>query len=198
MNSSKKTFILVEGAMLIALATVLSYLKIYELPQGGSITIEALPLVVMGLRHGPKWGVGTAFVHGLIQMIIGFSNVMYCNTIGAMILCILLDYLVAFSVLGLASVFAKLFRNRVIGATVGAVICSALRFVCSFLSGWILWGSWAPEGMHPAYYSLTYNGSYMLPNTVIIGVVVAILAKTLPAILFNEGSFAVGAKNKTE
>ena len=198
MNASNKTRIMVEGAMLIALATVLSYLKLYELPQGGSITIEALPLVVMGLRHGFKWGAGTAFVHGLIQMVIGFSNVMYCNSIGAMILCVLLDYLIAFAVLGMASVFAKPFKNRVVGATVGAVICSALRFVCSFLSGWVLWGSWAPEGMHPAYYSLTYNGSYMLPNTIIIGIVIAVLAKTLPSIIFNEGRFAVAAKEKSE
>ena len=175
-----------EGAMLIAMATVLSYFpKLYELPQGGSITLEMIPLVVMGLRHGPKWGAGTGLVHGLLQMIIGFKNVMYCNTIAAMIGCILLDYLLAFSVLGLALIFARLFKNRIIGATVGAVICSALRFVCSFLSGWILWGSWAPEGMHPAYYSLTYNGSYMIPNTIILGAVIAVFATTVPGILFG-------------
>ena len=67
-NKMNKTLILVEGAIMIALATVLSYLKVYELPQGGSITLEMIPLVVMGIRHGNKWGCFTGFVHGILQM----------------------------------------------------------------------------------------------------------------------------------
>lgn len=77
-NTSKKTFLLVEGALMIAMAFVLSYIKLYDMPMGGSITLEMIPLVIMGLRHGVKWGTFTAAVHGIIQLIIGFSNVMYC------------------------------------------------------------------------------------------------------------------------
>ena len=91
MTTTSKTRILVEGAMLIALATILSYVKFYDLPFGGSITLEMLPLVIMGLRNGPKWGCFTGFVHGLLQMIIGFSNVMYCANRLSQIGCILLD-----------------------------------------------------------------------------------------------------------
>lgn len=187
MNKNSKTVIMVEGAMLIALATALSYLKLFEMPFGGSITLEMIPLVIMGLRRGPKWGCLTGFVHGLLQMIIGFSNVLYCATLLSQIGCILLDYLLAFTVLGLAAIAAKPFsKNKKVGYIVGSVIVCALRFVCSFLSGWILWGSYAPEGMNPAYYSLVYNGAYMLPDTIIVAIVIGILAFTVPKIFLAE------------
>lgn len=189
MSKTSNTRILVEGAMLIALATILSYLKFYEMPMGGSITIEMLPLVIMGLRNGPKWGCFTGFVHGLLQMIIGFSNVMYCATLIAQIGCILLDYLLAFTVLGLAAVFAKICgKNYKIGYVVGAIICGILRFVCSFLSGWLLWGSYAPDGMSPIIYSLGYNASYMIPDIIILAVIVGILAAATPKLFHSNNA----------
>ena len=184
MNKNSKTLILVEGAMLIALATALSYLKIFEMPFGGSITLEMIPIVIMGLRRGPKWGCFTGFVHGLLQMIIGFSNVLYCATLIAQIGCILLDYLLAFSVLGLAAVFS-FGKNKKVSYIIGSVIVGLLRFVCSFLSGWLLWGSYAPEGMGPVYYSLVYNGAYMIPDIIIMAVVIGVIAFTVPKILLN-------------
>lgn len=182
--SKNSTLTLVEGAMLIALATVLSYIKLFEMPFGGSITFEMLPLVIMGLRRGTKWGCLTGFVHGVLQMILGFANVMYCATLLSQIGCILLDYILAFTALGLAMVFAKPISNKKASFVVGAICVCILRFICSFLSGWLLWGSYAPEGMHPAYYSLVYNGAYMLPDTIIVAIVVGILAVTAPK-LFN-------------
>jgi len=185
MQKNSKTLILVEGAMLIALATVLSYLKIFEMPMGGSITIEMLPLVVMGIRRGPKWGCFTGFVHGLLQMIIGFSNVLYCATLISQIGCILLDYLLAFTVLGLASLFVGLIKNnKKVSIVIGTVIVGLLRFLCSFLSGWLLWGSYAPEGMSPVWYSFVYNASYMIPNIIILAVIIGILVAVVPKIFF--------------
>lgn len=187
MSRNSKTLILVEGAMLIAVATVLSFLKLVDMPFGGSITLEMLPLVLMGLRRGSKWGCLTGFVHGLIQMILGFSNVMYCATLISQIGCILLDYLLAFSVLGLASLFANCVKgNKKAGYIVGSIVVCFLRFICSFLSGWLLWGSYAPEGMSAPYYSLVYNGAYMLPDTIIVAVVIGILAFTAPKLFITE------------
>lgn len=186
-DTSKKTFLLVEGALMIAMAFVLSYIKLYDMPMGGSITLEMIPLVIMGLRHGVKWGTFTAAVHGIIQLILGFSNVMYCATIPAMIGCVLLDYLFAFTVLGLAGLFLPLFKNKLIGAAVGTAICGALRFLCSFLSGWLLWGSYAPKGWSVAYYSLIYNGSYMLPNIIIGVIVILIIGKQHRDFYFKRG-----------
>ena len=186
-KTNSKTRIIVEGAMLIALATVLSYFKILDMPFGGSITLEMLPLVIMGLRRGAKWGVLTGFVHGLLQMILGFSNVLYCATLLSQIGCILLDYILAFSALGLAPIFASLIKkNKKVAYILGSVCVCVLRFICSFLSGWLLWGSYAPEGMSAPYYSLIYNGAYMLPDTIILAVVVAILAIVAPKIFWAE------------
>lgn len=184
MNTSSRTRTLVEGAMLIALATILSYLKFYDLPQGGSITLEMLPLILMAFRHGTKWGVFTGLVHGMLQMMIGFHNVMYCNTLLAQVGCILLDYLVAFSVLGLAPAFRKMAKDKQqAGLILGTACAGLLRFLCSFLSGWLLWGSYAPEGKSAIVYSLLYNGSYMIPDIVIHVIIIVILAKVAPMIV---------------
>lgn len=175
---------LLEGALMIALATIFSiWPKFYELPTGGSITIEMLPIVLVALRNGTKWGALTGFVHGILQMILGFSNVLYCQTLISQIGCILLDYVLAFTVLGLAYIIAKPFKkNWQLGYIVAAVVVCLLRFLCSFLSGILLWGSFAPEGQPVWLYSLTYNGSYMLPNTIIVAVVIGILALSAPVL----------------
>lgn len=187
MKSETKLRLLVEGALFIAFATVLSYIKLFDMPFGGSITLEMLPLVIMALRNGVKWGCLTGFVHGLIQMIIGFSNVLYCSTIIAQIGCVLLDYILAFTFLGLAPAFAKCAgKNKKVGFLIGSSAAGLLRFLCSFLSGCLLWGSYAPEGMNVALYSLLYNGAYMVPDIIIVAVVVLILEEKVPK-LFSQG-----------
>lgn len=165
--------VMAEGAMMIALATVLSMIKIWEMPFGGSVTLfSMLPIVLMSYRHGTKWGLLTAFVHSLLQLIMGIKNVGYCATLGAQIACILLDYVFAFSALGLANAFSKPFRNRALGICAGTACVCVLRFVCHFLSGIFLWGSykeyydWAAN-MPTWLYSLVYNGNYMLPELII-------------------------------
>ena len=179
-KSQLSTRVLAEGAMMIALATVLSLIKIWEMPYGGSVTLfSMLPIVLMSYRHGAKWGLLTAFAHSILQLIMGIKNVGYCATLGAQIACILLDYVFAFSVLGLAAAFSKPFKNRAVGVCVGTGIVGALRFVCHFLSGIFLWGSYQPtEGwiatLPTWLYSIVYNGAYMLPE-VIITVIGAVL-----------------------
>lgn len=176
---------LCEAGLMIALATILSYIKLFNLPYGGSITLEMIPLVIMGLRHGVKWGCATGFTHGLLQMILGFSNVLYCNTLATQIGCILLDYLLAFTVLGLAGAVAGP-RKSTAGMVAGTIICGILRFICSFLSGWLLWGSYAWEGWSAWAYSLAYNGSYMIPNIIIMAVAIALLSKPMGKYLRGE------------
>lgn len=179
-EKNTNTLCLMEGALMIALATLLSFIKFYDLPMGGSITLEMVPLVIFALRRGPKWGIFTGLVHGILQMILGFSNVMYCPTLLSQVGCILLDYILAFSALGVAGFFTmKKGKFFVLNCTLGAVVAGLLRFACSFLSGWLLWGSYAPEGWNVAWYSFVYNISYMGPNIIILAVVTAIL---IPAI----------------
>jgi len=177
------TRILVEGALMIALATILSMIKILEMPFGGSVTLlSMLPPVLMSFRHGTRWGLLTAFVHSVLQLVMGFSNVGYCPTLISRVGCILLDYLLAFTALGLAYFFSRPFKNRLVGVIAGTAIVCALRFVCSWLSGVLIWGSyqsyyeWAAN-MPLWLYSLVYNGNYMLPETVITVIGTAFMVK---------------------
>ena len=122
----------------------------------------------------------------------GIKNVGYCATLPAQIACILLDYVLAFSALGLASAFSKPFSNRTVGVCVGTAAVGLIRFACHFLSGIFLWGSYQPsEGwlstLPTWLYSLVYNGNYMLPE-IIITVVGAVLLVRGAARLFDRQS----------
>ena len=174
--------ILAECAMMIAMATVLSMFKLFTLPQGGSVTIASMvPLVLVSYRHGLKWGIGTAFVHSLLQMLLGFYPPP-AQTFMAFVGVILLDYVLAFTVLGTAAFFGKPFKNRIASVAVGATVVGVLRFLCSFLSGILIWSSYTPEGTPVWLYSLTYNGGYMLPEIIITVVVAVILVPVLDKI----------------
>jgi thiamine transporter len=147
------TKVIAETVMFVALATVLSYLKIFSLPQGGSVTAASMvPILWLALRRGPKVGLFAATVYGLVQFALEpyiFNPVQ-----------VLLDYPIAFGLLGVAGFF----QNRpFIGVSLGIFG----RFFAHFLSGIIFFASFAPEGMNPAVYSAVYNGGYMLVELVI-------------------------------
>ena len=176
-----RTRTLVEAALMIALGTVLSlFLLSLVWTRGGSITLlSMLPIIMMSLRHGTKWGLGTAFLYSLIQFVQGISNLAYCQTVWAQIGCILFDYLLAFTALGLAGAIAKPFSNRLVGVAVGTAAVCVLRFLCSFLSGVLIWGNLS-DGLPAWIYSLTYNGSYMLPETILTTVAAVLICKAAP------------------
>lgn len=185
MNHKKHLLALVEGAMMLALAWVLDFvcgLAPYNnilFPAGGTITVGMLPIVYYSYRHGIAWGAGAGLVFSGIQMALGFY-VPPANTGWAIALCVLLDYVIAFTVLGLADLFAKLIKgHRLVGYGVGAVVVCLLRYISSVLSGAILWGSYAPEGMNVWVYTITYNAGYMLPNAILTGVLAVLLCKAL-------------------
>lgn len=173
-----KTRILVECALMIAVATALGYIPLFEMPQGGSITLcSMVPLVIVSMRYGARWGVLTGGVHGLIQMMLGIKNVMYCTTFLTMAGCILLDYILAFAVLGLTCVFASMLKNRSAGIAAGTVITGLLRLFCSFLSGILIWGAYAPEGTPVWLYSLGYNASFMIPEIILTTIAAVAIMK---------------------
>ncbi|MCH5297700.1 MAG: energy-coupled thiamine transporter ThiT [Ruminococcus sp.] len=166
-QTNNKIVMLCESAIMIALATVLSMLKI-EWPFGGSITIcSMLPILVIGYRYKPIWGFFTGIVYGLIQMLLGLSNFAYATSWMAVLMIILFDYLIAYGVVGLGGVFRKFINNQAFALGCGALLAGVLRFVFHFISGVTVWGGFA-EDMPAWLYSLTYNGAYMLPETVIL------------------------------
>ncbi|OUQ38083.1 energy-coupled thiamine transporter ThiT [Faecalibacterium sp. An121] len=174
-----KTRILVECALMIAAGTVLSNFKIYELPNGGSVTfLSMLPFVLVSFRHGAKWGLFTGFVNSLLQMLLGF----YAPPVPSFLYFlgeVLLDYVLAFMALGLADLFARPFRNRAVGIAAGTFAVGFLRFICSFLSGVLVWGN-LNEGLAAWTYSLGYNASYMLPETLLTMAGALLIYKAAP------------------
>lgn len=169
--SHARLLALVEGAVMVALATVLSFIKIFTLPWGGSITLlSMLPIVVYSIRHGIKSGLLVSFVFALIQFAQGAMEGLFGWGLTPVMLaaCIMLDYILPFTVLGLAGALRKKgFAGRVTG-TAGAIV---LRFLLHFLSGIVIWHSFGElwEGFstdNEVLYSLLYNGCYMLPELI--------------------------------
>ena len=178
-KSYSRTRTLVECALMIAVGTVLAQIKIFEMPFGGSVTlVSMLPFILVSFRHGVKWGLATGFVNSLLQMLLGFYAPP-AGTVAAFVGVVLLDYVLAFTLLGLAGAIAKPFKNRLVGVAVGTAAVCGIRFLCSFLSGVLIWGNLS-DGLPAWTYSLTYNGSYMLPETILTTVAAVLIYKAAP------------------
>ncbi len=174
-----KTIMLVEGAVMIALAVVLSFVKVYKLPWGGSITLlSMLPICLFSIKYGVLKGLAVSLVYALAQMFIDLAEVLSWGlTPVSLISCILIDYILAYTVIG----FAGIFRNHgVPGRVAGTMFALFLRFVAHFISGVFIWGSfgelWEGFSTDNSYlYSFLYNGSYMLPEIVFTAIGAVIL-----------------------
>jgi len=183
MNTKTKT--LVECAIMVALATVLSLIKVFKMPWGGSVTLlSMLPICFASVRHGVKWGFGTAFVYSCIQLVLGITMdglLGWGLTGGMLVACILLDYIIAFTVLGVSGIFAGKGTAGVIGGTALAIALRLLSHVLSgvyvFKSIGLLWD--AIQIDNPWLYSLGYNGAFMLPELILTLAGAAIVYKAM-------------------
>lgn len=172
------------GGMAIALASVLSLIKLFDMPQGGSVTVASmLPILFCALTFGPVWGLGIAAVYGVLQFVISPYAAHWAS--------IFLDYPLAFGLLGLAGFFAapasqrldernvlrRLSMVKPASIVIGVIVGMLGRTVSHVLSGVIFYASYAEgTGLNPWMYSLVYNGSYMLPEAIITLVVLLPLA----------------------
>ena len=169
---------MIECAIMIALATVLSMIKLYEAPLGGSVTLlSMLPICVLSIRLGLKWGLTGGFLYAMLQMFLDLGKVISWGlTPAALIGCIIFDYLLAFTVIGLAGAFRTAGR---IGMIAGIAMALFLRFCSHLVSGTLIFDIWMPEGWgNPFIYSVAYNGAYMLPELLFTVIAVMILTKT--------------------
>ncbi|MEG2603294.1 MAG: energy-coupled thiamine transporter ThiT [Clostridia bacterium] len=162
---------LVECALLIAIGTVLSLFD-FKGPWalGGGITVcSMLPLVMIAHRHGTKWGVISALLYSLLQLLLGLSNVQYAPNALVAVGIIALDYVLAFTVIGFSACFNHVIKDRRWSIVAGIAVTFLGRFVCHFLSGVLIWEAlWANAlSWAPALWSFVYNGSYMLPEIII-------------------------------
>ncbi len=159
-NAVKK---LVFSAMGIALATVTSYIKIWEMPMGGSITLLSMLFIcLIGYWFGARYGIITGIAYGLLQFIID----PYMLSIPQM----LFDYPLAFGALGLSGFFC----NRKYGLQLGYIAGVLGRFIFSTLSGVIFFASYAPDNMNPWVYSTLYQGSYLGTEGIITLIIISL------------------------
>lgn len=170
----KKTRILTlcECAILLALSIVLSFVTIWKMPMGGSITLlSMLPVMLVGVKHGAKWGLATSGVFAAFQLVQGIASgevFVYCQTWVTVLLVAAFDYILPFASLGLTGLTSsKNGKFNLIVTNVVFAILIAFRFVCHYITGFTIWGQWAPDGMGKYLYSLIYNGQYMLPELIL-------------------------------
>lgn len=156
------TKMVMQLGLMIALAVVLHMIKLYHLPQGGSVTPGGmLPLLLISFCYGPAVGFLTGFCYGLLNLI---QDPFILSPLQ-----VLFDYPLPYMALGLAGYFSK---NIYLGATIGIVA----RFICHFISGVVFFGSYVPKGTSIYAYSLIFNASYLVPELIIC----LILLKLLP------------------
>lgn len=155
---------LVFSAMGVALSMVTSYIKLWDMPMGGSITLMSMFFVsLIGYWFGLKWGLMTATCYGVLQLILD----PYVISLPQLVL----DYVLAFGALGLSG----LFKGHKNGLYTGYVLGVLGRFVCTFLSGVIFFGMYALDyGMSASVYSLLYNGGYIFPELVLTLVILSL------------------------
>ena len=181
MNRQKSIVKLCTCAVMLALAAALSLIKIFEMPLGGSITpLSMLPLCLLSVMFGLKWGLGSAFVYSVIQLLLGLPAAMgWGMTPTVWVGMIIFDYLIAYTVLGIAGVFRQ---KKEVGALLGACLALFCRFVSHVISGTFFFDIWMPEGWSSAFlYSVCYNGAYMLPELVLTAAVLFGILK-IPAV----------------
>lgn len=163
----RNTWMLVEAGMMIALAVILGeFVKLFKMPMGGSVTLGGMvPLFLFAFRWGGKQGMVAGAVYGLLDLVIDFYS--------AHPVALILDYPLAFAMIGLAGFFRKTTAGYLGGIIAGVVG----RFICHVVSGVIFYASYAPEGQAPLVYSILYNGSFLGPELVITAVLALIILK---------------------
>lgn len=172
---NRKTKTLCEASIFIALALVLETISLYKLPNGGSVTLSAVPLVLFAVRSGCGWGAMAGFVFGGINYMMGGRAIDW-----ATIIC---DYFLAFAMLGFG---AGLFRKKRLGVVFGSLTGGALQFLTSYLVGVFVWGKYMPEvflGMpmtSPWVYAFLYNIIWAVPDSTLAVVVFLVLYQMKP------------------
>ncbi len=212
MNTTLKTQRLTVSAVMLALATVLALICEVMLPFlhlrfGGGFTVASmLPIVIVSYMYGVKWGLFTSFAYSVIQILMSLimgktalelftpSSDSYMGLFVAFSV-IIIDYILAYTVLGLGGIFRNKVKSKVLAIVLGVVVALMLRYICHIVSGYIFYGAWAEwffsqEGFAlgekvlgvfsgkglALVYSVVYNGLYMIPEIIITAIAGSIVA----------------------
>lgn len=170
-SSTLHTKQIVYGGMCIAISFVLSYIRLYRMPYGGSITLASMfPIILYSMIFGPVAGIVAGVAYGFLQLIQDAWVLNWAQ--------LLFDYPLAFACLGLAGIAPKDIKNIQVRTCIGVPIAILGRGLMHFISGVVFFADSAPEGMNPAYYSFIYNASYLAPEAIITLVLALVLVST--------------------
>ena len=172
---------LVYGGICIAISFVLSYIRLFKMPQGGSITPASMfPLVLYSMIFGPVSGVIAGIAYGFLQVI---QDPSICHPVQ-----LLLDYPLAFGCIGLAGLAPQSIKNLHIRTSLAICLAFIGRCTMHVISGVIFFAEFAPEGMNPIIYSIIYNGSFLLVELVITLVLAIIVCATPIYVTMKKGA----------
>ena len=176
LNSKKPIYILSECAIFVAMAVALSFFEIKIGASGGSVDFTMIPLFIICYRHGAKYSFLSCFVFSLLYVIVG-------GKWGWGLPSVLLDYITAYTLIGVAGVFGGRFKHKTKFTEIGVFLGCLARYIVAVISGIVLWGiatstevgSTGFVTSNALVYSLAYNALYMVPNTIIAIIVMALL-----------------------
>ena len=167
--SLTKTRKTVECGILLSIAMILGLLRLVELPFGGSVTPAAmLPVAIIAYRHGPRWGITAGLIFGTLQLLTGLKTLSFVTTWQSAVAVILLDYLLAYGGMGLAGVFRKTPWPGRLSLAAGCGLGCLLRYACHVIAGATVWAGLSIPDRAAVAYSLIYNATYMIPETLVL------------------------------
>ena len=166
-KNQKKVRTLAEVAILLALATVLSIFKLYQLPYGGAFTLASMfPIILISYRHGAMVGMASGLIYGVLQQLLSLSYIQGMTLFSA-IMVILLDYALAFAVIGISGLFRGICKNQSNAFIFGSLFACIARYTCHVIAGCTVWAGLSIPTKAAFWYSLLYNAAFMIPETVI-------------------------------
>ncbi len=169
--TASRTQKLIESSIMVAIATVLSMIKLLDLPYGGTVTIGCmLPIVIISYRHGIRWGLLSGFVFGIIQQLLGLNTLSFVTTWQSVVAVILLDYIAAFMVIGLGGMYRK-GLSQPHALVLGILSVCIIRYICHVISGATVWAGLSIPTEAALWYSIGYNATYMIPETIVTSVI---------------------------
>ncbi|MBO6214127.1 MAG: energy-coupled thiamine transporter ThiT, partial [Lachnospiraceae bacterium] len=164
-NNVSRAKMIVESAIMIAIASVLSMFKLIDLPYGGSVTIACmLPVIIISYRYGIKWGMLTGLVFSIIQQLLGLNTLSYVTTWQSVLAVVLLDYIIAFMATGLGGAFREKIPSQPKALVLGTILVCVVRYICHVISGATVWAGLSIPTNAALAYSFGYNATYMLPE----------------------------------
>ena len=177
----EKTYVvkLTETAIMLAVSTVLSLFKLIDLPFGGSVTIASmLPMIIIAYRHGLKWGLLGGLASGIVQQLLGLNTLSWVTTWQSIVAVIMLDYILAFTAQGFGGIFKKKTeQNKAL--VLGSFLVCLIRYICHVISGATVWAGLSIPDNAALMYSLSYNATYMIPETIVTMIVAYYLGSML-------------------